>query len=424
MIESEDQPRENKADLAASMKSAVGDLSRALELLRETFERDPASLRKIAYAFNAADCFREGLSFAKYGLRIDPNDAQLHHLAARALSITGNVEACRFHSEQAARLMPSSPLLQYHYANTLLRLGDYEEGWKRHRWYYAMPGKEKELVFPPFREWRGEPVAGTSFLLVGEQGRGDEIQFLRFAHWLERHGATVDVLVSAEVAPLAASVTAVRHVYISIPPGPYTYWCHMFKVPECMRLDLAMLPVATHYLRAPLVKVNDWRRRIQSFSTKGAHARSRRIGFVWSGSPQHGLDRFRSISIETLRPLFSLQGSVWFSLQKGREENGADKIARRAEVYSLGSLIHDFSDTLAAMYSMDLIITVDTSVAHLAGAAGIPVWVMIPACSDWRWLSRRTDSPWYPTMRLFRQRELGNWHCVIDEVRDALVKWR
>jgi hypothetical protein len=138
---------------------------------------------------------------------------------------------------------------------------------------------------------------------------------------------------------------------------------------------------------------------------------------VWAGGPQHVLDRFRSIPFEALEPLFTLPGVTWFSLQKGAGEHAPEALPAGFDIHTLGPDITDFTDTLAILEVLDLLITVDTSVAHLAGAAGTSVWTLIPACADWRWLSERADSPWYPSMTLFRQRELGQWAPVIEEVR-------
>ena len=148
------------------------------------------------------------------------------------------------------------------------------------------------------------------------------------------------------------------------------------------------------------------------------------MGVVWAGGPHHVLDRFRSIRLDALKPLFALPGTSWYSVQKGDREYESEALADEFDLHTLGPAIQDFTDTLAILETLDLLITVDTSVAHLAGAAGRPVWVLLPTCADWRWMVDRTDTPWYPSMRLFRQRELGQWDEVIEEVRNALREWQ
>lgn len=398
-------------------------LATAIKQMRTRFSNNAEALKSLSFVLNTHDLIGEALNVATQGLAIAPHHPLLHHNAARALSLLGELAASRPHSMEAARLLPDNPYLQFHLAGVQLALGDYEEGWKRYRWFYEIPGSSGQRVYPPFPQWQGEPVASCQFLIVGEQGRGDEIQFIRFAEWLHQKGAIVDVLVSEPVARLVTSMTHVRRVFIAIPPGPYDYWSHMLRIPEHIPLTVAMLPYSMPYLAAIPDQVRSWRTRLQDRPEDRSAGSNRRVGVVWAGSPHHVLDRFRSIPLETLKPLFALPRVTWFSLQKGDREHESEALAKHLKVHTLGPAITDFADTLAVLTVLDLLITVDTSVAHLAGAAGLPVWTLLPACSDWRWLTGRTDSPWYPSMRLFRQRELGQWEPVVEEVRQALLAW-
>jgi hypothetical protein len=327
---------------------------------------------------------------------------------------------------EAARLMPDSAVMHYHLACVQLASGQFKEGWTRLKAFYALPDTQSRLLTPvSFPEWNGEPVAGCQFLLVEEQGDGDKIQCIRFAEWLHRQGATVDLLVTRPVARVAATMKCIRAVYSSVsPPGPYDYWTHLLKMPEHMGLDLSTLPgCPIPYVFATPENVHRWRTRIEAASPANSHARQRRIGFVWAGRPTYVFDRFRSVRLELFKPLFAVPGTTWFSVQKGNRERESEALTDEFDIHTLGPAIGDFTDTLAILETLDLVITVDTSVAHLAGAAGRPVWVLVPAYFEWRWLVGRTDSPWYPSMRLFRQRELGNWEPVIEEVRMALQEW-
>lgn len=400
------------------------ELDEAIKQTRTRFAAEVGALRSLAYVLNTHDRFSDALSVARQGLALSPHHPLLHHNAARALSIQGRLDESRPHSIAAARLLPDNPYLQFHLAGVQLSLGEFADGWKRYRWFYALPGQAEEHVQPRFPEWNGESVRGRQFLLVGEQGHGDEIQFLRCAEWLHRQGATVDVLVSRPIAQLAASMKSVRTVFVTLPPGPYDYWCHMLRMPEHMKLDLSMLPIAMPYLAAAPEKVRRWRDRLETTSRSGTPVQNKRVGIVWAGNPGHALDRFRSVRLSAFKPLFAAGGMTWYALQKGPRENEGQTLAREYDVHTLGPAIDDFTDTLAILQTLDLLITVDTSVAHLAGAAGLPVWVLIPAYAEWRWLRNRTDSPWYPSMRLFRQRTLGEWGPVIEEVRAELQLWR
>lgn len=404
------------------------ELHEVIEQLRSRCAHHAESLKSLAFVLNSHDRFRDALSVARQGLTVDLHHPLLHHNAARALSMLGRLAESLPHGLEAARLLPDNAYLQFQLAGVQLGLGDFAAGWRRYKWFYALPGKDRERVHASFPEWRGEPVAGRQFLLIGEQGRGDEIQCLRFAAWLYRQGATVDVLVSQPIVALASSMTGVRTVFTTLPPGPYHYHCLMLSMPEPMKLDVAMLPIAMPYLIADPCRTRDWQARLEAISPRGLNAKRRRVGIVWAGSPAHALDRFRSTRLDVLKPLFALPNISWYSLQKGEQEHDSETLARMypetyRDLHTLGPAIHDFADTLAILPSLDLLITVDTSVAHLAGAAALPVWVMVPAYGEWRWLTERTDSPWYPSMRLFRQREPGAWATIVDDIADALRAW-
>ncbi|WP_051887574.1 tetratricopeptide repeat-containing glycosyltransferase family protein [Caballeronia sordidicola] len=405
---------------ALSKSNLISQLEEAVTDLRTRFADNANALKSLAFVLNTNDRFAEACSVARQGLTVDPTHPLLHHNAARSLGIRGRTIESRPYSMEAARLLPDNPYMQFHLAGVQLALGEYDEGWKRYRWFYEIPGAAHQRTSPTFPEWNGEPVAGCQFLLVGEQGCGDQIQFLRFANWLVWQGATVDVLVSEPIAGLAASMDSVRAVFTTMPPGPYTYWCHMLRMPEHVKLDLQMLPVAMPYLSATRDKQRHWKTRIDGMSPPARRVKNRRVGIVWAGNSAHPLDRFRSIRLDTLRPLFALTDITWFSVQKGDREYESESLSNEFELHNLGPAIDDFTDTLAILHSLDLLITVDTSVAHLAGAAALPVWTFVAANTEWRWLVDRTDSPWYPSMRLFRQHQLGDWETVIEEVRYAL----
>lgn len=237
-------------DLIVALAKArrTRSLATAITQIRTRFGHSAEALKSLSYVLNTHDFFNEALSVARQGLAIDPHHPLLHHNAARALSMQGKLADSRPHSLEAARLLPDNPYLQFHLAGVQLGLGEFEDGWRRYRSFYEIPGNQGQLVHPPFPQWKGEPLAGCQFLVVGEQGRGDEIQFIRFAEWLHRKGAIVDVLVSEPIARLAASMRTVRSVFTSIPPGPYDYWSHMLKIPGHIKLDLAMLPCSMPYL--------------------------------------------------------------------------------------------------------------------------------------------------------------------------------
>jgi hypothetical protein len=176
--------------------------------------------------------------------------------------------------------------MQYQLGCLELSNGEFKNGWTRHNLFYTLPVQLNSLVFPDFPVWNGERVTGRPFLLVGEQGRGDEIQFIRFAQWLHQRGAVVDVLVSQPVTRIAASMMSVRSVFTALPPGPYDYWSHMLRMPLYLKLDLPMLPIAMPYLAAERDRVHFWQARIDIISPEVTRKKTRRIGVVWAWGTQ------------------------------------------------------------------------------------------------------------------------------------------
>ncbi|EIF32495.1 hypothetical protein BCh11DRAFT_00223 [Burkholderia sp. Ch1-1] len=406
------------AALSAAQRDAeIDDL---LAGLRSRFAADASALQQVAYALNGVERFKDAVSVALEGLGVDPHNGWLHHNASFAFNMLGEFRAMHAHAVEAARLMPDHPLMQFNLAAAQLRAGDFRSGWKQYRWHEALP-ENRDLARPAYPEWRGEPVAGRRFLLVGEQGLGDQLQFLGMADWLHRHGARVDVWVEVPLGDVARLAAGVHAAWTTAPPGPYDYWCRMLRMPEPMKLDLPMLPLATSYLRAAPAQMQRWRRRLAAIGPVDARGPFRkRVGIVWAGNPAYGLDRYRSIPLPQWLPVLEQTGVRWFSLQKGDAQNEAAAWRADIDMHRFGPEIGTFADTLAIVQSLDLVITVDTAIAHLAGACGTPVWVLVPTFTDWRWMTERDDSPWYPSARLFRQRELGRWDPVLEEVAQAL----
>ncbi|HYS65048.1 MAG TPA: tetratricopeptide repeat-containing glycosyltransferase family protein [Paraburkholderia sp.] len=394
-----------------------------LARLRTQFAADADALQQLAFTLNRVDRFRDAISVAAQGLAADPQNGWLHHNASFASNMLGEFSDMYSHAVEAARLMPDCVLMQFNLAAAQLRTGDFERGWKQYRWHEALP-ENHDLVRPDFPEWQGEPVAGCRFLLIGEQGLGDQLQFLRMADWLHRRGACVDVWVEVPLGEVARGAAGVHAAWTTAPPGSYDYWCRMLRMPEHMKLNLPMLPLAMPYLAAEPAQLGRWKSRLDAICAVNARGPCRkRIGIVWAGNPAYGLDRYRSIPLRQWQPLLEQAGVKWFSLQKGEAQDEAAAWQADVRVHMLGPEIGSFSDTLAIVQSLDLVITVDTAVAHMAGACATPVWVLVPTFTDWRWMVERDDSPWYPSARLFRQRELGRWDTVLDEVANAMREY-
>lgn len=306
-----------------------------------------------------------------------------------------------------------SPHAYANYAHSLLTIGRLREGWT----YYEFRWLMQPLVNlrPPWRKpvWAGQDLRGKTILLRIEQGFGDTIQLLRYAPHLQRLGAMVLLRVGPGFEHFACGFAGVDRVLGQSDANPhFDFYIHLLSLPRVFGTDLDSIPVpATLALNA--ISVAQWSRRFD-------RAIGAKIGLVWAGSAAHVRDRQRSVPLRTLVPLAQVSGASFHALQIGPAAAELVALAGSWPIDDLAADIKDFSDTAAAIAQLDLVICVDTAVAHLAATLCKPVWLMVTRVADWRWLENRDDSPWYPSVRLFRQRADGDWAEVVERVRDAL----
>jgi hypothetical protein len=295
-----------------------------------------------------------------------------------------------------------------------LRKGDFTRGWAKYEWRLRDPKSEHSQRTFAQPRWSGQQsLDGRTILIHAEQGFGDTVQFCRYIERLAQAGARVVLEVQPALRSLLAPLRGAAQVVARGEPLPaFDYHCPLLSLPFVFQTDLSTIPAQTPYLHADADLVQKWQ------TLLGAKQRLR-IGLAWSGNPEHRNDRNRSIELAALMPLLDLDVE-WVSLQKVvRERDSA--LLEHAPLRSFDADIRDFSDTAALMQSLDLVIAVDTAVAHLAGALDRPVWVLLPYLSEWRWLSERADSPWYSSATLFRQPAPGRWTDVVDTLRKRIV---
>jgi hypothetical protein len=284
----------------------------------------------------------------------------------------------------------------------------------------------------PYPRWTGEPLAGKSIMLMREQGFGDEIMFARFAQNLKERGAgKVSVLCQPQIKTLLATVPSVDEVICvedmnDIWP-PMDFWIYGQSLPHALGVTLENLPAPVPYIAAQAMSRMAWRARLEQVRLRQAQSerfeRSLNVGITWRGSATHGNDHNRSLaSLAVLRPLWDVPNVSFVSLQTGDAALEATSPPADQPVLEWGSQLVDFADSAALVSELDLIISVDTGIVHVAGALGVPCWVMIPRVeTDWRWLNDRDDSPWYPQgLRIFRQGADSGWDDVLMQLKDAL----
>jgi hypothetical protein len=265
--------------------------------------------------------------------------------------------------------------------------------------------------------WTGEEsLDGKTILAFQEQGYGDAIQFVRFVSMLASKGCRVIVACDESLLETFRSAPGVAETTAGpLPASGVDFQVSLMSLPLALGITLRNLPADVPYLAAAPSDVEDWRAR---FAGLGG---GRKVGLVWSGNPRFAAAAQKRCPVDALQGLVSVEDVAWISLQKEAVAEDLQRLEDRApELLSCGEALGDFAATAAAITALDLVITVDTAVAHLAGALGKPVWIMLPFAADWRWLVEREDSPWYPTARLFRQRSPGDWTELVGRVQQAL----
>lgn len=290
-----------------------------------------------------------------------------------------------------------------------LLMGDFSRGWAGYE--HRLAQRDIEQWDWKIPRWDGKIRPGEQILLHAEQGFGDTVHFCRYAKLLIERGMRVHIFCQPAILPLLASIEGVERCVSTLDALVPVDWQVPFpSLPYCFRTSLDSIPSEVPYLAADEKRREDWGRLYAEIPLRGA-----RVGLAWQGNPNHRNDHNRSIPITQMASLLDLPGIQFFSLQKG-----VNRSQIPAGVFDLGPLLANFGETAAAIEGLDLVISVDTAVAHLAGALGKPVWTLLPYAPDWRWMLYREDSPWYPTMRLFRQPIAGDWPKVLSEVKTAL----
>ncbi len=315
----------------------------------------------------------------------------------------------------------------------LLLAGDYQRGWQEYEWRPSGRFRPSTVRadhannIPPI--WHDQTLTSEhTLLLVAEQGLGDTIQFVRFAHHLHRRfGCQIILQAQSSLAWLLATCSGIQRVITRDEPLPSAdCYLPIASAPSLLRLIPIGITLQSPYLFASSPHIETWRQVINDRFPRDAAGRALRVGLAWQGDPNFAADRSRSIPIEHFVPLLELPDIHWMSLQKGF---GAEQLARlpqRNRVVEWGETFDGsgqaFVDSAAVMQSLDLVITSDTAIAHLAGALGVPVWIGLSRVPDWRWRLAGEDCVWYPTARLYRQARLGDWPSVVHAMRDALVR--
>jgi len=398
-------------------RAAEGDLAGAWEWLRWALAREPLH----AEAVNMQGILLHKERRFAEAVEVFERAESLGHRAAASnrgnslLDLGRMDEALRAHETAVVR-DPGSRGALYNLALTRLRLGDWERGWLDYeaRWHFREVHRSPRDFRQP--RWRGEPLEGRRVLLHAEQGLGDTIQFCRYATLVAARGGVPILQVQASVERLMRSLPAVRAGFaetamLGSEPPAFDLECPLMSLPAVFRTTVNTVPWPGAYLGADPESVRTKRMR---FPGSQPAQPSLRVGLAWAGNPRYKADRQRSVQLAQLLPLLRTRGVTWISLQKGPAAEQLAALPDDVFVWDGSSRDRDLAETAALIATLDLVITTDTCIAHLAGAMAKPAWILLPHLADWRWMQQTETTPWYPTARLLRQPAAGDWAAVVD----------
>jgi tetratricopeptide (TPR) repeat protein len=388
---------------------ALSCFGRAIALKPE----DPESHNNVGTAKLRLGRLEEAVAHYRHAIVLDPDNPQSLFNLGNVLQEQGRLQDALVCLDKALELQPDHPEAHWNRGLVLLLAGEFERGWEDYEWRWRhLSRKGQKIRTFPQPLWRGERSDGGTILLWAEQGAGDSIQFVRYAAMVAERGWHVVIEAPHALKRLFDPLPDV----LVIPEGEalpsFDVHCPLLSLPRALRTTLPTIPASIPYLRVDKALGEEWRDKLRGDT-------GFRLGVAWRGDSSHKRDQTRSMEANLFSRILDGFGGAVISLQKD---------GRVAEIASLGSgvldagpALGDYADTAALIANLDLVISVDTSVCHLAGALGVPTWTLLEFCPDWRWLTDREDSPWYPGMRLFRQRKAGDWRDVIERVREALL---
>jgi tetratricopeptide (TPR) repeat protein len=399
-------------DLGASLKEK-GLLDEAEDCYKKTLQITPG--RADTY-YNLGIVLKEkgdidgAITNYERAIRIDPGYLNAYNNLGIAYQDNGQLPRAMECYKKALQIDPDDPVTHWNLSHALLLTGNFEEGWKEYEWRLRVKELPNTILEHPL--WDGADISGKTILLYAEQGFGDTIQFVRYARPVAKSGARIILACPKELSALLQDVEGVHQTVGRGDPLPYfDVYCHLLSLPRILGTTIENIPAEVPYITANPFLVKRWSEKMQC-------DRSRlKIGLVWAGNEQ------RSCSLKSFSPLSQFDNITFYSLQKGEASKEAKDPPEDMRLVDYTDEINDFSDTAALIQNLDLTISADTAVAHLAGALAKPVWILLPFSPDWRWMLGRDDSPWYPTMKLFRRSKTGDWNSLITDIAKNLERY-
>jgi tetratricopeptide (TPR) repeat protein len=392
-------------------QEAVADFEAALAIS----PANPAAHYNYGISLFSLGRYAEAVAAYDRALSIAPNHVKAWNNRGLALQALNRFDAALTSYSKALELQKDYADAHFNQALALLTVGEFRRGFEEYEWRWRRTGMPGHGRGRPL--WLGEyPLRGRTILLHAEQGLGDTIQFARYVPLLARNGAKVVLEVQPQLKALLGQIADAACVVARGEPLPaFDVHCPLGSLPLALKTESATIPAEVPYLRADDAHIAKWCPRLEALGRP-------RVAVAWSGNVQHLNDRNRSIPLSDLAALWSIGSVRFLAVQRDLRSGDAELLAAEPRVAQIGTELDDFADTAAVLALVDLVITVDTSVAHLAGAMGRPVWILVPFSPDWRWTLSGDSSRWYATARLFRQ-SLGDWESVIERLRSELQRF-
>lgn len=409
--------------LQGIVSAMAGDPEKGVGLLRRAIQLRPGNATWYAHLSSLCRTtyrMEEALAAGQESIRLDPNNPE--HLVNLSLIFVDVDDRDR----AMACLLRALGLKHDHadghlaMAQNLLAQADFDPGWMEYEWRNLTEAGKATMPAMTSAAWNGMRIPTGRLLLVGDQGYGDTIQFARYIPMAAERCQELILGCSAEMGPLLENIPGVSqycHRWTDVPG--HAAHCRLSSLPYLFRTQMDTIPAPIPYLKANPSRVAHWRERLDATLPAGV----KRIGLAWTGRPTHPNDRRRSMPLSALAPLADAGPAAFVSLQKPMPARDLEAIPLFRGMTDLSNDLTDFGETAAVIENLDLVVTVDTSMGHLAGALGKPVWILIPKAADWRWLLDREDSPWYPSARLFRQQKPGAWDEPMGRLRAALGQY-
>ncbi|AHJ65364.1 Tetratricopeptide repeat family protein [Granulibacter bethesdensis CGDNIH4] len=404
--------------LMAVISYKKGDMQQALAYAEQSIlcgVNTPLYIRNICEFYRLCGKLDEALVTARRAVELNPGDGEaLHNLAIVEMDAGLNAEAQKSF-RAALSIVPDMAGAHFGLSEALLQNGEFREGWEEYEWRFRIPDAAPPIPYTDKPQWDGSQLeADETLLLVADQGFGDAIQFGRLIPRVLERCSKVSVGCSPELKPLLQMICPEARCFVNWnDTGDYKAWLPITGLPRIFDITLDNIPDRVPYLYVDEEKKAAWSAKLDKILPR----RFKRIGIVWAGRPTHKNDWKRSVQLKEFEALANCPDVAFVILQKGPSQSQVGEFYGVAPVVHLSLEVKSFEDTMAIMAGLDLVISIDTSVAHLAGAIGVPLWLILPHIAEWRWLIGRDTSPWYPTARLFRQSDCGDWKSVFEQMR-------